>query len=122
MSKKRLGKAVSDLSLPDQERQCDLFEVAKGYEVVEVFVDAGLSARTDKRPEFQQMINLACAPHHPFDAILVHSQSRFVRNTKDLRIYKEKLDGDGDGVALISITQDLGDRETADVLHTVMGL
>jgi len=75
-------QAASDLSLPDQERQCSVFATAKGYEVVEVFVDAGLSARTDKRPEFQRMINLACAAHHPFDAILVHSQSRFARNTK----------------------------------------
>jgi len=38
---------------------------------------------------------------------------------KDLLVYKEKLEGNG--VALISITQDLGEGETADVLHTVMG-
>jgi site-specific DNA recombinase len=112
-------QAASDLSLPDQERQCSLFATAQGYEVVEVFVDAGLSARTDKRPEFQRMINLACAAHRPFDAILVHSQSRFARNTKDLLVYKEKLEGNG--VTLISITQDLGDGETADVLRTMVG-
>ncbi|MFZ5616943.1 MAG: recombinase family protein [Pseudomonadota bacterium] len=112
-------QAAGELSLPDQKRQCEKFAEAKGYEIAGDFVDAGVSARTDKRPEFQRMINLACAPHKPFDAILVHSQSRFARNTKDLLVYKEKLEANG--VQLLSITQDLGEGETADVLRTVVG-
>lgn len=112
-------QAAGELSLPDQIGQCATFAAAKGYEVAAKFVDAGVSATTDKRPEFQRMINLACAAHKPFDAVLVHSQSRFARNTKDLLTYKERLEDNG--VALISITQDLGVGETADVLHTMIG-
>lgn len=112
-------QAAGELSLPDQRRQCAKFAEAKGYEIAAEFIDAGVSARTDKRPQFQRMINLACAPHRPFDVIFVHSQSRFARNTKDLLVYKERLEANG--VSLISITQDLGIGETADVLHTVMG-
>jgi DNA invertase Pin-like site-specific DNA recombinase len=112
-------QAAGELSLPDQLRQCATFVAAKGFEVAAEFIDAGVSARTDTRPEFQRMINLACAAHRPFDVILVHSQSRFARNTRDLLIYKERLKANG--VALISVTQDLGAGETADVLHTVIG-
>lgn len=95
------------------------FAETKGYEIDGEFVDAGVSARTDKRPEFQRMINLACAPHRPFDAILVHSQSRFARNTKDLLVYRERLAANG--VTILSITQDLGEGDTADVLRTMVG-
>ena len=112
-------QAAGELSLPDQKRQCQNFAETKGYEIAAEFVDAGVSARTDKRPEFQRMINLACAAHRTFDAILVHSQSRFARNTKDLLIYKEKLEANG--VQILSITQDLGEGETADVLRTMVG-
>ena len=112
-------QAAGELSLPDQMRQCTHFAEAKGYEIAAEFVDAGVSARTDKRAEFQRMIKIACKPHRPFDAILVHSQSRFARNTKDLLVYKEKLEANG--VSLLSITQDLGEGETADVLRTVVG-
>ena len=112
-------QAAGDLSLPDQKRQCEAYAQSKGYAVGEVFVEEGKSARSDNRPEFQRMINLACAPHRPFDAIVVHSQSRFARNTKDLLTYIEKLEVNG--VSLLSITQDLGAGETADVLRTVVG-
>lgn len=112
-------QAAGELSLPDQLKQCQMYAESKGFEVAADFIDAGVSARTDKRPEFQRMINQACAAHRPFDVILVHSQSRFARNTRDLLIYKERLEANG--VALISITQDLGAGETADMLHTVMG-
>ncbi len=112
-------QAAGELSLPDQVSQCEGFAKARGFEVAHQFIDRGVSARTDKRPEFQRMIALALGPHRPFDVILVHSQSRFARNTRDLLIYQGKLAEAG--VSLISITQDLGEGETADVLRTMVG-
>lgn len=112
-------QAAGELSLPDQVSQCEGFARAKRFEIAEQFVDRGVSARTDKRPEFQRMIALALSPHRPFDVILVHSQSRFARNTRDLLIYQGRLAEAG--VSLISITQDLGEGETADVLRTMVG-
>ena len=112
-------QAAGDLSIPDQIKRCEDFAKARGFEIAQIFIDAGLSARTDNRPEFQRMITLASARHRPFDAVLVHSQSRFARNTKDLLTYKDQLDQHG--VELISITQDLGTGDTADVLLTMVG-
>ena len=112
-------QAAGDLSIPDQIRQCEAYATLHGYEVAETFIDPGVSARTDNRPEFQRMISRAVGPDHPFDVILVHSQSRFSRDTKDLLTYLDLLSKCN--VQLISITQDIGEGETADVLRTVMG-
>ena len=112
-------QAAGELSLPDQISQCEAYAKANGYETVSTFIDAGVSVRTDKRPEFQRMISLAVGAQRPFDAILVHSQSRFARNTKDLLIYKDRLEESS--VVLLSITQDLGEGETADVLRIMVG-
>ncbi len=45
-------QAAGKLSLPDQVRQCEAYAKANGYEVVQAFVDEGVSARTDKRRGF----------------------------------------------------------------------
>lgn len=112
-------QAAGELSLPDQVNQCEAFARAKGFEIGGQFVDRGVSARSDKRAEFQRMIALALSPHRPFDVILVHSQSRLFRNTRDLLVYQGRLAEAG--VLLVSITQDLGEGETADVLRTMVG-
>lgn len=113
-------QAAAELSLPDQLEKCASYAAANGYEIVGEFVDAGASARTtDKRREFQRMVKLGCAPHRPIDAVLFHSQSRLFRNTRDLLVYTEKLEENG--VRLISVTQDLGEGETAGLLRTVVG-
>ena len=44
-------QAERDLSIPFQLERCRYHAQGKGWEVVQEFVDAGESARTDKRPE-----------------------------------------------------------------------
>ena len=115
------GKQASgELSLPDQVRQCEAYAKAKGYEVVQRFIDDGASARTDKRREFQRMMALAHAPHRPYDAVLVHSQSRLFRNAKDTLTYFDRLATSG--VRPIAITQDVGEGDSADILRGVVSL
>ena len=52
----------------------------RGWIVAREFVDAGASARDDKRPEFQMLMDAASVDPSPFDVVLVHSQSRFFRD------------------------------------------
>jgi len=113
-------QAAGELSLPDQINQCRKFAEAKGLEIVAEFIDPGVSARTDKRPEFQRMINLACGPHRPFEVILVHSQSRLFRNAKDLHVYRDRLASAA--VRFLSATQDIGEGDAADIVSGVVGL
>tara|TARA_R110002073_G_scaffold196455_4_gene355618 strand:+ start:2499 stop:4076 length:1578 start_codon:yes stop_codon:yes gene_type:complete len=93
--------------------------VQKEWEVIKNYVDAGASATDDNRIEFQAMIAEACSPANPFDVVIVHSQSRFARNTYDLLHNTRKLEKAG--VQFISITQDIGKGEQADVLRTILG-
>jgi hypothetical protein len=49
-------QAEHDVSIPDQKRQGETYCAARGYQVVETYVEAGASATNDRRPEFQRMI------------------------------------------------------------------
>ena len=113
-------QAESDLSIPDQINSCEAFAASKGWTVAKQFVDAGKSAATDNRPEFQAMLAEACSPSKPFDVVLVHSQSRFARNTLDLLTNEKRLNKAG--VSLVSITQDFGNGNEAQMMRTMMGV
>lgn len=113
-------QAAQELSIPDQIAQCEAYCATRGWMVERSFIDAGRSATTDNRPEFQAMIAEACSFAKPFDVILVHSQSRFARNLEHLLHYRRRLERAG--VALICITQDLGGGDAADLALTFMGV
>lgn len=83
-------QAERDPSIPFQLERCRYHAQGKGREVVREFVDAGESARTDKRPEFQKMI--ASARAKEFDVILVHKFDRFARNDYDSIVYEKELE------------------------------
>ena len=53
------------------------------------------------------MVDAACVDPSPFDVVLVHSQSRFFRDTAGYLIYKCKIEKHG--VSLVSMTQDFGE-------------
>jgi DNA invertase Pin-like site-specific DNA recombinase len=93
-------QAERDLSIPFQLERCRYHAQGKGCEVVKEFVDAGESARTDKRPEFRHMI--AAARAREFDVILVHKFDRFARNDYDFIIYEKELEELGITVESIS--------------------
>jgi site-specific DNA recombinase len=111
-------QAERDISIPDQLAQARKYCESRGWMVVREFVDAGASARDDKRPEFQAAIEMACVDPSPFDVILVHSQSRFFRDTPGYVFYKQKLQKHG--VSLISMTQDFGEGPSAVFAETII--
>jgi hypothetical protein len=49
-------QAEHDVSIPDQRRQGEAYCKARGYDLVETYVEPGASATNDRRPEFQRMI------------------------------------------------------------------
>jgi len=100
-------QAERDLSIPFQLERCRSHAQGKGWEVVREFVDAGESARTDKRPEFQKMI--ASARAKEFDVILVHKFDRFARNDYDFVVYEKELEELG--ISLESVSEP-GDAST----------
>jgi site-specific DNA recombinase len=113
-------QADSDLSIPDQRRQAENFCRARGWEAVADFVEPGQSATDDRRPEFQRMIDAATTKPPAFEAIVVHSYSRFFRDQFQLEFYVRRLAKNG--VRLVSITQELGDDPMSNMIRQIMAL
>ena len=100
-------QAEKDLSIPFQLERCRYHAQGKGWDIAGEFVDAGESARTDKRPQFQEMISQARA--RKFDVIIVHKLDRFARNDYDFVIYEKELEELG--IILESVSEP-GDAST----------
>lgn len=75
-------QAEKGSSLTTQEHTVKSFCVFKGWEVIEVYTDAGISGRKFDRPAFNRMIE--DLKPKAIDIVVVHSLSRFGRNTREL--------------------------------------
>ena len=113
-------QAESDLSIPDQRRQIERYCAARGWMIVEDYVEPGSSATDDRRPAFQEMIDAALAKPPAFSTILVHSFSRFFRDQFQFERYARKLAKNG--VQVISITQDMGDNPMGTMMRQIVTL
>lgn len=113
-------QAESDLSIPDQRNQIVAHCNARHLDLVAEYVEAGATATDDQRPEFQRMIERACDDDRPYDLIVVHSLSRFMRDAFRLELYVRKLAKAG--VRLISITQALGDDPSHAMMRQIIAL
>jgi site-specific DNA recombinase len=100
-------QAEKDLSIPDQRNQLERWAKDKGWSVVAEYVEPGASATDDKRPQFQRMMDDAARRDRPFDVLLVHSFSRFFRDSFQFELHRRTLEKHN--VALISITQAVTD-------------
>ena len=109
-----------DLSVPDQRRQTEEFCKAKGWRLVGEYVEAGLTATDDNRPEFQRMMEKASDADRTFDVIIVHSFSRFMRDTFLFEFYYRKLEKAK--IRLVSISQPLGDEPGDKMLRHIITL
>jgi Site-specific recombinases, DNA invertase Pin homologs len=98
---------VQNLSLEIQERECRRWCQANGYAVDRVFVDAGESAKTADRPEFQQLLTHCRQNKKLLNAVVVHSLSRFSRNTLDHHTVRGLLLGYG--ITLRSVSEPTDD-------------
>ncbi|MDD2324999.1 MAG: recombinase family protein [Alphaproteobacteria bacterium] len=112
-------QAENELSIPDQLRQMRDWCKRNGHIVAAEYVEAGATATDDKRPEFQEMVAAAVEKPAPFEAIIVHSYSRFFRDLAQAVFYERKLNRVG--VKLYSITQQTNDDPSGELFrHLVM--
>lgn len=111
-------QADNDLSIPDQLRQLNEWCKANGHLVVHEYVEPGASATDDKRPIFQQLINDAMQKPQSFEAIIIHSFSRFFRDAIQFGVYERKLGKNK--VKVISITQQTGDDSAGEMMRRII--
>lgn len=80
-------------SIEGQLRECKAFAEKNDIQIVETYIDRALSARTDRRPDFQRMIGDSAAKN--FDAVIVWKLDRFARDKFDSAYYKRILKNNG---------------------------
>ena len=80
-------------SIEGQIRECTAYAEKNGFTVVKHYIDRAVSAKTDNRPQFQQMIK--DSERGIFDVIIVWKLDRFARNRYDSARYKTQLKRNG---------------------------
>ena len=113
-------QAEKDLSIPDQLSQMRTWCTAQGHSVASEYVEAGASATDDRRPVFQRMIAEACVTSSPFEAIVVHSLSRFFRDSLEFGLYERNLKRFG--VRVLSITQQTSDDPSGEMIRRIFSV
>ena len=88
-------------SIEGQLRECKAFAEKNDIQIVETYIDRALSARTDRRPDFQRMIKDSSGKK--FEVVIVWKLDRFARDKYDSAHYKRILKNNG--VKVISATE-----------------
>jgi site-specific DNA recombinase len=111
-------QAEHETSLVDQVGAITAYCEARGINLVEVYREPGASATDDHRPQFRAMIEAGAGRERPYDLVIVHSFSRFFRDQFEFERYRRRLAKAK--VELISITQDVGEGATGDLVRSIL--
>ena len=103
-------------SIEGQIRECTAYAEKNGITVVKHYIDRAISAKTDNRPQFQQMIK--DSERKLFDIVFVWKLDRFARNRYDSARYKTQLKKNG--VKLMSATEVISDGPEGIILESVL--
>ena len=103
-------------SIEGQIRECTAYAEKNSIAVVKYYIDRAISAKTDNRPQFQQMIK--DSERKLFDMVLVWKLDRFARNRYDSARYKTQLKKNG--VKLMSATEIISDGPEGIILESVL--
>ena len=103
-------------SIEGQLRECTAFAEKNGITVLRHYIDRAFSARTDNRPEFQNMIK--DSGKRLFDMVIVWKLDRFARNRYDSARYKAALKKNG--VKVVSATEIISEGAEGIILESVL--
>lgn len=103
-------------SIEGQLRECTAFAEKNGITVLRHYIDRAYSAKTDNRPEFQNMIK--DSGKKLFDMIIVWKLDRFARNRYDSARYKAALKKNG--VKVVSATEVISEGAEGIILESVL--
>ena len=103
-------------SIDGQIRECKEFAEKNDIRIIDTYIDRALSAKTDNRPSFQQMIK--DSSKGLFDVIIVWKLDRFARNRYDSAHYKNILKKNG--VKVISATEAISSGAEGILLESML--
>ena len=105
-----------EASIEGQIRECTAFAEKNGITVLRHYIDRAISAKTDNRPEFQNMIK--DGNKKLFDMIIVWKLDRFARNRYDSARYKAQLKRNG--IKVVSATEVISDGAEGIILESML--
>ena len=103
-------------SIEGQIRECTAYAEKNGITIVKHYIDRAISAKTDNRPEFQQMIK--DSEKRLFDIVLVWKLDRFARNRYDSAHYEYQLERNH--VKLVSATEPISDGPAGIMVKSML--
>lgn len=103
-------------SIDGQIRECKEFAEKNDIRIIDTYIDRALSAKTDNRPSFQQMIK--DSSKGLFDVIIVWELDRFACNRYDSARYKALLRKNG--VKVISANENISEGSEGIILESVL--
>ena len=103
-------------SIEGQLRECTAFAEKNGITILRHYIDRAFSAKTDNRPEFQNMIK--DSGKKLFDMVIVWKLDRFARNRYDSARYKATLKKNG--VKVVSATEVISEGAEGIILESVL--
>ena len=103
-------------SIDGQIRECTEFAERSGISVLRCYCDRALSAKTDNRPQFLEMIR--DAEKNLFDMIIVWKLDRFARNRYDSARYKAQLKKHN--VKVVSATEHISEGSEGILLESIL--
>lgn len=106
----------TEQSIEGQMRDCISYAERNGIKIVGEYIDRAISAKTDNRPRFQQMIQ--DSEKGLFDFVLVWKLDRFSRNRYDSATYKTKLRRNG--VKVISVMENISEEPEGILIESLL--
>jgi site-specific DNA recombinase len=105
-------------SLVSQERVCREYATKEGYEVVEVFIEKGESAKTADRKELKRLLSFCTAKKGNVHAVIAYKVDRISRNIADyshIRVLLKKH-----GIEIRSVTEFFEDTPAGRFMENII--
>ncbi len=109
---------VKNLSLSTQKKVCSDYCNRQGFEVDNVFIEEGESAKTTNRTQFQQMLGYCKKNKGRIKYVVVYNLQRFSRNVEDHHTIRGILLGLG--IYLRSATEQIDETPAGRLMETII--
>lgn len=112
-------QAKHGFSLTKQEIECKNYGTRNGYEILKIFKEEGVSAKTTNRPQLQNLIRYCIENKKSIDSIIVWRFDRFTRKLEDQIALFDKLQKYG--IKVISATENNEENATGNLMRNIIG-
>ncbi|MEP7305265.1 MAG: recombinase family protein [Acidobacteriota bacterium] len=109
---------VQNLSLRTQLKACRDYCAREGFEVAKEYTDAGESAKTTDRPEFQKLLEFCRLHKRDVQFVVFYNVTRFSRSSLDFSIIKSLLLRLG--ISIRSANEPLSDDPVENLTGNIM--